>query len=274
MNHKYSLFLLSLIVLSLILSGIILYFIFKNDSSPHSSLFDSESDLYAVVDIFPHDPDAFTQGLVLDNGILFEGTGLFGKSSIRKINLTTGSILQSRDLSSEYFGEGIAVYDSKLIQLTWRSCKGFVYDKKNFSLFTDFSYPTEGWGITFTGDYLVMSDGSENLYFLDPHNFTKAYSIQVHYKGTTISGLNELEYVKGEIYANLFPTDYIVRIDPSTGRVNGWLNLTGLMDMENYGKKIDVLNGIAFDENTNRLFVTGKFWPYIFALNLFSLSKF
>lgn len=272
MNPKYSILLTSLIILSIIISGIILFFIFKKDSSPNSSLFDSESDLYTVIDIFPHDPNAFTQGLVIDNGILYEGTGLYGNSSIRKIDLATGEILQSRELSSEYFGEGITVYDSQLVQLTWRSFKGFVYETENFTLLRDFNYPTEGWGITFTGDYLVMSDGTENLYFLDPHNFTKAYSIQVHYKDTLISGLNELEYVKGEIYANLFPTDYIIRIDPSSGRVSGWLNLTGLMDREHYEKKIDVLNGIAFDENTNRLFVTGKFWPYLFVLNLFSFS--
>ena len=272
MYQRFPILLVALITLVIVISGILIFFFaFKEDSSNNTSLFDTESDAYTVIEVFPHDPDAFTQGLAIDNGIFYEGTGLYGNSSIRKINLVTGEILQSRELSSEYFGEGITVYDNKLVQLTWRSGIGFVYETENFELLTDFNYPTEGWGITFTGNYLVMSDGTENLYFLDPQNFTNVYSIKVHYKDTPISGLNELEYVKGEIYANLFPTNYIVRIDSSTGRVNGWLNLTGLMDREHYGKKLDVLNGIAFDENTNRLFVTGKFWPYMFELNLFSL---
>lgn len=271
MDPRSPVLLITLLILTILISGIILFSILQNDPSYNTSLFNTESDTYTVIDRFPHNPNAFTQGLVIDNGILYEGTGLYGSSSIRKIDLVTGEILQSRELSSEYFGEGITVYDNKLIQLTWRSCKGFVYEIENFESLMDFNYTTEGWGLTFTGEYLVMSDGTENLYFLNPQNFTKDYSIQVHYKGTPISGLNELEYVKGEIYANLFPTDYIVRIDPSTGNINGWLNLTGLINREQYGKTIDVLNGIAFDESANRLFVTGKFWPYIFEIGLFSL---
>jgi glutamine cyclotransferase len=274
MYQRFPVLLTILITLVIVISGITIFFVFKEDSSNNTSLFDTESDAYTVIERFPHDPDAFTQGLAIDDGIFYEGTGLYGSSSIRKFNLETGEILQSRELLSEYFGEGITVYDNYLIQLTWRSGIGFVYETENFELLTDFNYSTEGWGLTFTGDYLVMSDGTENLYFLDPQNFTKVYSIQVHYKDLPIPRLrlNELEYIKGEIYANLFPTDYIIRIDPSTGSVNGWLNLTGLMDREHYEKKLDVLNGIAFDENANRLFVTGKYWPYIFELNLFVLT--
>ena len=271
MYPKYPVLLMALIILAILISGIVLFSVYKKDSFHNTSLFSIESDIYSVIDVFPHDPNAYTQGLAIDNGILYEGTGLYGNSSIRKVNCVTGEILQSRELASEYFGEGITVYDGNIIQLTWRSCKGFVYATENFESLTDFSYTTEGWGIAFTGEYFVMSDGTENLYFLDPQTFTKAYSIQVHYNGAPISGLNELEFVKGEIYANLFPTDYIVRIDPCTGKVTGWINLTGLMDWKHYGKKIDVLNGIAFDKSTNRLFVTGKFWPYIFEINLFSL---
>ena len=271
MDHKYTVLLNVIIILVLFISVIVLFSVFEKDSSYNSSLFNIESDTYTVIGVFPHDPNAFTQGLAIDDSVLYEGTGLYGNSSIRKINLVTGEILQSRELASEYFGEGITVYNNYLIQLTWRSHKGFVYETENFELLKDFNYTTEGWGITFTGEYLVMSDGTENLYFLDPQTFTKAYSIQVHYKDTPIPGINELEYIKGEIYANLFPTDYIVRIDPCSGKVTGWINLTGLMNRENYGKNIDVLNGIAFDKSTNRLFVTGKFWPYIFEINLFSL---
>jgi glutamine cyclotransferase len=270
-------YLLALIALSLLVGtiiGITQFQLFIK--APSEKYFDfatlskNESIPFTIVNVFPHDPNAFTQGLAYDKGLLYEGTGIHGKSSLRKINLTTGEILHSRSIPPHYFGEGITLCNDTIIQLTWRSYKGFIYDKEKFELLEEFNYTTEGWGITFTGESFVMSDGTSHLYFLDPLTFQKTHSVQVHYDGTPISKLNELEYINGEIYANVFLTDYIAQINPSTGDVKGWINLTGLMDQYNYGEKIDVLNGIAYDKINNRLFVTGKYWPYIFEIKTIS----
>jgi glutamine cyclotransferase len=221
---------------------------------------------YRIVNVYPHDKTAFTQGLVMDNGVLYEGTGLYGNSSLRRVDLETGEILQFHALPTDYFGEGITVFDDKIIQLTWRSNKGFVYDKDSFDLLQEFNYSTEGWGITTDGSRLIMSDGTSNLYFLDPETFQKIGQVEVHDNGT-IKNLNELEYIQGKVYANIWLEDKIAIINPQTGQVEGWINLSGLQNMENH-EQSNVLNGIAYDAAGDRLFVTGKLWSQIFEIQL------
>ena len=221
-----------------------------------------------VANVYPHDPKAFTQGLVFHNGYIYEGTGLRGFSTIRKVELKTGKILKSYLLPPEYFGEGIAIFDNKLIQLTWQSHTGFIYDLQSFRLLGTFSYPTEGWGITCDGKHLIMSDGTAVLRFLDPQTYKIVKQIEVRDRGNVLPNINELEYIKGEIYANIWGTAYIVRISPHTGQVLGWIDLRGLYRYIAESGKVDVLNGIAYDAKGSRLFVTGKFWPNIFEIHL------
>jgi glutamine cyclotransferase len=223
---------------------------------------------YKVINVFPHDPKAFTQGLVFHNGFLYEGTGLLGKSSLRKIRLETGKILKQVSLPPQFFGEGVTLWGTKIIQLTWQSRVGFVYDLGTFRLLKKFTYPTEGWGITQDGSHLIMSDGTDTLTFLDPTNFKKHKRIRVHDKGLAISLLNELEYIKGEIYANVFLTDRIVRISPETGQVTGWIDLKGILPEADRAQGVDVLNGIAYDAQKDRIFVTGKYWPKLFEIEI------
>ena len=223
---------------------------------------------YRIINSYPHDPNAFTQGLVFDNGNLYEGTGLYGHSTLRKVELATGKVLQIRELSSEFFGEGVTIYFDKVIQLTWKSGIGFVYDRNNFELLREFSYSTEGWGITHDGKRLVMSDGTARLYFLNPETLEYLGHIDVHDKNSPVTQLNELEYVNGEIYANVWQTERIARISPQTGEVVGWIDLTGLLRPEDRTVQVDVLNGIAYDAKNNRLFVTGKLWPKFFEIEL------
>jgi glutamine cyclotransferase len=223
---------------------------------------------FRAVNTYPHDPEAFTQGLVFHKGYLYEGTGLHGHSTLRKVELKTGRILKSHRLPIEYFGEGITIWQNKLIQLTWQSHTGFIYDLQSFRLLRTFSYPTEGWGITCDGKNLIMSDGTAILRFLDPRKFTVVKQIEVQDRGRPVPYLNELEYIKGEIFANIWDTGYIARISPQTGRVLGWIDLRGLYRLVDNGKRVDVLNGIAYDTKNNRLFVTGKFWPKLFEIRL------
>ncbi len=226
---------------------------------------------YQIVNIYPHDPQAFTQGLVYDKGVLYESTGLWGHSSLRRIDLPTGKILKITSLSPKFFGEGLTLWHDQLIQLTWRSRRGFIYQKEDFSLIKDFNYATEGWGITHNEDFLIMSDGSEQLYFLNPKTLIKQYSIQVHTQEKPVTHLNELEYIKGEIFANIWLTEKIARINPNTGEVKSWINLTGLMQQQT-GSQAEVLNGIAYDALHDRLFVTGKRWSNLFEITLISPS--
>ncbi len=222
---------------------------------------------YEVVNTYPHDTGAFTQGLVFDNGTLYESTGIKGRSAVRKVDLKTGKVLKSYNLPDKYFGEGIAIVGSRIVQLTWRSRKGFVYDKNTFDVVQSFNYPTEGWGITYDGRNLIMSDGSATLYFLNPDSFNEVGRLEVYDNKGAVSRLNELEYVNGEIMANVWGTDRIAKIDPGTGRVTAWIELNGLLRADER-KNRDVLNGIAYDPGTNRLFVTGKLWPRIFEIKL------
>jgi glutamine cyclotransferase len=228
---------------------------------------------YRIVNSYPHDPRAFTQGLVFADDLLWEGTGLRGHSSLRKVDLKTGNILQVRQLPAQFFGEGITIYRNRVIQLTWRARVGFVYDKKTFQLLDTFNYPTEGWGITHDGRSFIMSDGTSTLYLLDPQTFQEVGRLEVHTRDGPVSRLNELEYVQGEIYANVWKTDRIARISPETGEVVGWIDLEGLLRPDDRSRRIDVLNGIAYDVKNDRLFVTGKLWPKVFEIDLVVREK-
>jgi len=221
---------------------------------------------YSIVKVYPHDENAFTQGLLFDNGVLYESTGLKGNSSLRRVELETGEILQLHALSSNYFGEGITIFDDKIIQLTWLSNKGFVYDKHSFDLLQEFSYPTEGWGITHDGNKLIMSDGTSTLYFLDPETFHKIGQVEVR-DNVTVKRLNELEYIQGQVFANIWGEEKIAIINPQTGQVEGWINLSGIQNMETQEPN-GVLNGIAYDTTSDRLFVTGKRWSQLFEIKL------
>ncbi|MBA4394002.1 MAG: glutamine cyclotransferase [Desulfobacca sp.] len=223
---------------------------------------------YKIINIFPHDPKAFTQGLVFYNGFLYEGTGLSEKSYLRKVQLETGKILKQISLPAEFFGEGVTLWGSKIIQLTWQSGVGFVYDLGTFQFLKKFHYRNEGWGITQDGKHLIMSDGTDTLTFLDPNTFKEQKRIRVHDRGLPIALLNELEYIKGEIFANVFLTDRIARISPNTGLVNGWVDLKGLLTEADRAQGVDVLNGIAYDAQKDRIFVTGKYWPKLFEIEI------
>lgn len=224
---------------------------------------------YEVVNSFPHDPGAFTQGLVYHGGYLYEGTGLHGSSSLRKVRLEDGAVLKQVDLPRQFFGEGIAIFGNRIVQLTWREHQGFVYDKDTFQLIGRFTYPTEGWGITTDGKHLIMSDGSSTLTFLDPATYSPVNKVTVRSARGPVTLLNELEYINGEIWANVWLTDFVVRIDPGTGRVLGWVDLTGLLDPTHKGgRNVDVLNGIAYDPQGYRIFVTGKLWPRVYEIRV------
>jgi glutamine cyclotransferase len=222
-----------------------------------------------VVNVFPHDPGAFTQGLVWHNGALYEGTGLEGKSSLRRVDLPTGAVLQRVTIDSQYFAEGVALLRGKLYQLTWKSGKAFVYDVESLTRTATLSYSGEGWGLTSDGTSLIMSDGSSRLRVLDPATFSTVRWLDVTASGQPVRDLNELEFVRGEIWANIWQSDQIVRIDPSNGSVRGWVDLSGLLSpADRAGASVDVLNGIAYDPDRDRLFVTGKLWPKLFEIRL------
>jgi glutamine cyclotransferase len=223
---------------------------------------------YSIVNRYPHNINAFTQGLFYHEGYLYEGTGKNGLSSLSKIDLNTGEVLQSEQLSRRYFGEGIEVVGDKIYQLTWRSNIVFVYDKESFELIDSHYNATEGWGLAYDGEQLILSNGTNTLTFLDPANFAPQRSVQVTLNGNPISLLNELEYINGEVWANVWQTDFIVRIDPQTGNVNSSIDLTGLSDQTTLGSAEAVLNGIAWDAEQERLFVTGKHWSDLFEIEL------
>lgn len=223
---------------------------------------------YEVVATLPHDPGAFTQGLVYRDGTWFESTGLNGRSSLRAVDAPTGKILRQVTVPTQYFAEGLAIVGSKAYQLTWQHHKGFVYDADTFRQESEFKYEGEGWGLATDGTSLILSDGTNRIRFLDTATFAVTRSIEVTADGKPVSQLNELEYIKGEIFANVWQTDEIVRIDPATGRVRGIINFAGLLAAHERGPGTDVLNGIAYDAATDRLWVTGKCWPKIFQVRL------
>ena len=221
-----------------------------------------------VVRAFPHDTSAYTQGLQWHNGQLYESTGQVGRSSIRRVVLETGEVVQRRDLAPPHFGEGIVILGDRLYQLTWQSGVAFVYDARTFAPISEFRYTGEGWGLTSDGTQLYMSDGGPGIRVLDPATFTVQRVIAVTENGTPVRNLNELEWVKGEIWANVWTTDRIARIDPQTGAVVGWIDLTGLLPQSLRHGREDVLNGIAYDAEGDRIFVTGKNWARLFEITL------
>jgi len=222
---------------------------------------------YQVVRSYPHDHAAFTQGLIFRDGALYEGTGLKGQSGIRKVDLETGEVLKIQPLPPQYFGEGITDWNGELVQLTWRAEIGFVYDMNTFERKRSFLYKGEGWGLTHDGTHIIMSDGTADLRFLDPATLKETGRITVRDENGPVTQLNELEVVKGEIYANVWQTERIARISPKDGHVVGWIDLRGILaPSERSG--IDVLNGIAYDAGGDRLFVTGKLWPRLFEIKV------
>ncbi len=228
---------------------------------------------YHVIKTYSHDTGAFTEGLVYDNGTLYESTGGYGDtfgvsssdvSSLRRVDLENGNVTKEILLASDYFGEGLTVVNGSLIQLTWQNGIGFIYNKETFALEGNFSYNTEGWGLTYDGKELVMSDGTSNLYFLDPVTFQKTGQVTIHNGNASVTNINELEYINGDVYANIWLTQKIAIINPQTGTVKGIIDLTGLYQPNGES----VLNGIAYDSQTNRLFVTGKNWPNLYQITI------
>ena len=223
---------------------------------------------YRILNTYPHDPKAFTQGLLPLDGIFYEGTGLYGHSSLRKVEPESGKVLQQISLAPTLFGEGITIFGDKLYQLTWKSKVGFVYNKDSFELLQEFHYPTEGWGITHDGQKLIMSDGSDTLYFWNPETLEEVGRVRVFDDQGPVVRLNELEYVEGEVFANVWQTNKIARINPETGQVTGWIDLSGILSATDISQPVDVLNGIAYNAETGQLFVTGKLWPKLFEIEL------
>jgi glutamine cyclotransferase len=223
---------------------------------------------YDIVRSHPHDPAAFTQGLQLVDGDLYEGTGLHGRSTLRRVELRSGRVLQQAALEPRYFGEGITVLGDRIVQLTWQSGTGFVYDRQSFERQRTFTYTGEGWGLTTDGRRLIMSDGTDTLRFWHPETLEEVGRVQVRDGSGPVPQLNELEYVDGVLYANVWPTDRVARIDPATGQVTGWLDFSGLLTPTERSRGVDVLNGLAHDPATGHLLVTGKLWPWVFELRL------
>jgi glutaminyl-peptide cyclotransferase len=222
---------------------------------------------YEVVRSYPHDRAAFTQGLLVRDGFFYESTGLNGKSGIRKVKIDTGEVLQIKPLSAQYFGEGITDWKSSIIQITWQSEIGFVYDLNTFEQKKTWTYKGEGWGLTHDDTQVIMSDGTSSLRFLDPETLKETRRVTVRDARGPVTQLNEIEYIKGEIYANVWQTDRIARISPKDGQVTGWIDLAGLLPPAERNPD-GVLNGIAYDAAGDRLFVTGKLWPRVFEIRL------
>ncbi|HEV7903530.1 MAG TPA: glutaminyl-peptide cyclotransferase [Pyrinomonadaceae bacterium] len=224
---------------------------------------------YKIKNSWPHDRRAYTQGLIFLDGILWESTGQYGSSSLRKVELKTGKVIKQIAVPSRYFAEGMTVFNNKVFQLTWQEQKGFIYDPATFQQQGEFAYKGEGWGLTHDGQSLIMSDGTNKIRFLDPQTLQTTRTISISDgAGAPVEKLNELEYIDGEIYANIWQTDRIVRIEPKSGKILGWIDLTGLLKTKDRSGEEDVLNGIAYDAAGKRLFVTGKMWPKLFEIEI------
>lgn len=226
------------------------------------------TDSYRVVAAYPHDRGAYTQGLQFINGALYEGTGLNGRSSIRQVDLQTGRVARQQALSSLYFGEGITILGNRLFQLTWQNGIGFVYDLATFRQSATFRYTGEGWGLTHDGTNLIMSDGTADLRFIDPVRLSEVRRVQVHDNAVPVWQINELEFIEGEIWANVYQTHRVARINPANGKINSWVDLRGLLSEAERSESVDVLNGIAYDAAGKRIFVTGKLWPKLFHIQV------
>ncbi|HZI18903.1 MAG TPA: glutaminyl-peptide cyclotransferase [Pyrinomonadaceae bacterium] len=223
---------------------------------------------YEVVNVFPHDPGSFTQGLIFHGGALIESAGQYGVSSLRRVELGTGKVLKKVAVPPQYFAEGLTLMGGRLYQLTWEHGKGFVYDVETFEKTGEFHYDGEGWGLTTDGQSLILSDGTSRLRFISPDDFRVTRAVNVADGGRPVRELNELEYVRGEVWANVWHDERIARIDPATGRVVGWVDLTGLLAPRERQSGEAVLNGIAYDAEADRLFVTGKLWPKLFEIRV------
>lgn len=223
---------------------------------------------YEVVASYPHDPKAFLQGLVFHDGGFYESTGQFGRSSLRRVELQSGKVLKKVDLADEYFGEGLAMVGDRLVQLTWQTHRGFVYERDTFRKIGEFTYQSEGWGLCYDGKNLIMSDGSDTLTYMDATTFEPVKKLRVTMNGRAMKNLNELEFIEGEIWANVWHEDLILRINPESGRVSSFLNLRGLHNPDVSEGGEDVLNGIAYDAAQKRIFISGKLWPKIFEIKL------
>jgi glutamine cyclotransferase len=226
------------------------------------------TNVYDVLAIHPHDSDAFTEGLFYEDGFLYESTGLYGHSTLRKVDLESGQTIQEVHLSDNLFGEGLTVVGDKIYLLTWKANVGFVYEKDSFLQTGEFYYPTEGWGLTFDGKNLIMSDGTSTLHFLDPQGFHEVMKLDVMMDGEPVTYINELEYVQGVIYANIWKTTFIMKIDPQTGQVIERIDFKRLIPLLNNTQPIDVMNGIAYDAGDNSLYITGKYWPKVFQVKI------
>ncbi|MGQ9619901.1 MAG: glutaminyl-peptide cyclotransferase, partial [Bacteroidales bacterium] len=223
---------------------------------------------YRIVNEFPHDREAFTQGLVYHEGFLYEGTGQETRSNLRKVKLQTGEVINQHNLDPKLFGEGIAILSGRIYQLTWQTKVGFVYDLETFRPLSKFYYPTEGWGLTAMDDRLIMSDGTNILYIIDSGTFLPVEQLEVYDDRTKVSDLNELEFIRGEIWANIWNTDLIARIDPHSGKVLAYIDLKGILNDPSFNTSMNVLNGIAYDHENGRIFVTGKNWPKLFEIKI------
>lgn len=223
---------------------------------------------YEVVNTYPHDPQAFLQGLVWYDGGFYESTGLYGESTLRRVEFPSGRVLKKIDLAADLFGEGLALVENHLVQITWQANRGFVYDRDTFRLIREFSYDTEGWGITYDGKNLIMSDGSSTLTYRDPQTYQPVKKLNVTMNGRPVSMLNELEFIEGEIWSNIWQADTIVRINPSTGKVASYLDMRGVLPRESRTGHEDVLNGIAYDGDHKRIFISGKKWPRVLEIKL------
>lgn len=248
---------LVLAVVSIVLSGLYLSI---SDSSPSGKL------ELEITSIFPHDPEAFTQGLIYHDGIFYESTGLYGKSSLRKVDPRSGKVLKKLELPENYFAEGITIIGDRIYQLTWKSGKGFIYNKNDFSPLGTFYYKTEGWGLTTDGKNLIMSDGTSQIYFMETDNFTILRTLNVTYNNSPVSNINELEYAEGMIYANIWQSNYIVAIDPGNGNVKKLIDLDEVLGKHMLRDNVKVPNGIAYREKPRTFYVTGKLWPDLFEL--------
>jgi len=274
------------IIILLLFTGMALFFFEETPTKPRAM----QNDTYQVVNTYPHDRFAFTEGLAYHDGLIIESTGPRGNSTIRLVNLTTGSVITEHHLPAAIFAEGATVFGNRIAEETETSGYGILYDVSNLQPLGIFNYSTEGWGITYDGRYLIMSDGTSSLYFLDPETFRHVRRITVTANGVPVKNLNELEFVNGEVYANIWPTYMIARISPDNGQVSGWIDLTGIISPEDK-KQVGwssirnlwgtntfpfpqeaCANGIAYDKSDDRLFVTGKLWPKMFEIKLIPVS--
>jgi glutamine cyclotransferase len=224
--------------------------------------------LYDVVNSYPHDSRAFLQGLVWHEGGFYESTGQYGRSTLRRVEFPSGKVVKSVSLDSSIFAEGLALVGDRLVQLTWQTQRGFVYDRETFKLIREFTYNTEGWGLAYDGKNLILSDGSDSLTFINPETFEPVRKLAVKWNGRPVTEINELEFIEGEVWANIWHRDQIIRIDPATGNVNSYLDMKGILPPDERRDPEAVLNGIAYDPAEKRIFISGKLWPKIFEIKL------